>query len=190
MPSMLHILQVDKYAVKNNNNANTAHNNNNNNNESPRHPLEDILSANYGGMNWGVIAVYTCPSQSCSNKEEVLVLQASVDEVGSKKKTSRHCPGLPPKMMMDAPDCIIPDDQTFDAQTDDGNFVVGCNDGDFDDDETVVGEEEDMVFTPDDQKEWWTVELYYLATNFKNFNTENFYVANNDFVVLLWRKLK
>lgn len=129
---MLHVLQVDKHAAKTNG---TTH-------------LEDLLSADYGGMNWGVMAVYTCPSMSCSNKEEVLVVQASVDTLGAK---TANLPRRPPA---DAPDCIIPDGQTFDAQTEDDNFVVGCNEGDFDDDETVVGDEEDLVFTPDDQKDW------------------------------------
>lgn len=130
---MLHVLQVDKHAT-------TAAA------ESDGTNLQDILSADYGGMNWGVVAVYACPTSSCSNKEEIVVVQASVDTLGPNKRRP-----VPP---VDAPDCVIPDGETFDALTEEGNFMVGCNNGDFDDDETVVGDEEDLVFTPDDEKDW------------------------------------
>ena len=134
---MLHVLQVDKHAAA----SAESHINGTN--------LQDILSADYGGMNWGVVAVYTCPTSSCSNKEELLVVQASVDTLAQISSPKRR--PVPPA---DAPDCVIPDGQTFDAQTEEGNFMVGCNNGDFDDDETVVGDEEDLVFTPDDEKDW------------------------------------
>ncbi len=38
--------------------------------------LGDLLS---NGMNWGSVAVFTCPN-SCENSEDVLVIQESVDE--------------------------------------------------------------------------------------------------------------
>ena len=133
MPSMLHVLEVDKHAT-----ATTNHEGS----DDRATNLEDIMSADYGGMNWGVVAVYTCPNGSgdggCSSKEEILVVQASVDATPQKRSVAPS----------DVP-VYIPEDQTFDAQTEEDNYMVGCNNDDFDDDETVVGDEEDLVFTPD-----------------------------------------
>ena len=56
MPSVLHVLKCDDHAHK----SCTSH-------------------ENYGGMNWGVLAVYSC-SQSCSQSiEEFVVVQESAD---------------------------------------------------------------------------------------------------------------
>ena len=65
MPSLLHLLDVDKYY------KDTSKNH--------KADLEHILSKNEGGMNWGVIAVYSC-SNSCNQRmEEYVVLQESID---------------------------------------------------------------------------------------------------------------
>ena len=123
MPSLLHVLDVDKHATT----SSSANSNN----------LDDIMSADYGGMNWGTIAVYTCPETSCSNKEEFLVVQASVDETPHKRAVAPSDVPVP-----------ISEDQTFDPITEDGNFE---GDDDDDDDASVAScvSESDLVFTLD-----------------------------------------
>jgi len=59
VPSLLHVLEVDKHK---------------------KSLGDDVDSADE--MDWGNIAVYTCPNASCScDKEEFCVIQASVDEI-------------------------------------------------------------------------------------------------------------
>lgn len=123
MPSLLHVLEVDKHAAA----GGDANGNTN------AHDLDAILSADYGGMNWGAIAVYTCPKADCTQQEDYLVVQASVDEAPRKRAVA------------DAP-VFIKEDQKFDALTNDGD-LEGCNDDD-DDDDTVVTES-GLVFTLD-----------------------------------------
>lgn len=65
MPSLLHLLEVDKYCKESTTNQKTN--------------LEQVLNKNEGGMNWGVIAIYSC-SNSCNQSiEEYVVIQESVD---------------------------------------------------------------------------------------------------------------
>ena len=54
MPSLLHVLEVDKHATQNQDNPSD---------------LDAIMSADYGGMNWGTIAVYTCPKTDCCTED-------------------------------------------------------------------------------------------------------------------------
>jgi Programmed cell death protein 2, C-terminal putative domain len=75
LPSLLHVLDVDKYVDSQNNRENTS------------------LASEYqeGGMNWGNIAIYTCP-HGCVNTdtyEEFCVVQDSVDEVPLLPSSSR-----------------------------------------------------------------------------------------------------
>lgn len=60
LPSLLHVLEVDRYAGSKASGGSAA--------------IGDMLS---NGMNWGSVAVFTCPD-SCG--EEALVIQESVDE--------------------------------------------------------------------------------------------------------------
>jgi pre-rRNA-processing protein TSR4 len=60
LPSILHILQVDDMAVQNN-----------------KMRIGDLLRS---GINWGSVAVFTCPNPSCDSTVGHLVVQASVDE--------------------------------------------------------------------------------------------------------------
>jgi pre-rRNA-processing protein TSR4 len=62
LPSLLHVLEVDKYSGSKSKDGEEG--------------LGDLLS---NGMNWGSVAVFTCPN-SCENCEDVLVIQESVDE--------------------------------------------------------------------------------------------------------------
>ncbi|CAB9504486.1 expressed unknown protein [Seminavis robusta] len=128
MPSLLHVLEVDQFAQQQQHQEEQPNNNIN---------LDTIMSADYGGMNWGVIAVYTCPKNDCKNnqQEEFVVVQASVDETPMKRAVAPA----------DAP-VFIKEDQTFDALTNDGDLLDGDED---DDDETVVEDENNLVFTMD-----------------------------------------
>lgn len=65
LPSLLHVLEVDKGS------------------------LEEIggLDASFsrGAMNWGNICVYTC-SQFCENQQEFVLVQESIDELPTQRK--------------------------------------------------------------------------------------------------------
>lgn len=61
LPSLLHILDVDKFSGKDNGSG-----------------ISSMLSS---GMNWGSVAVFTCPN-ACKESEEAVVIQESVDENG------------------------------------------------------------------------------------------------------------
>ena len=129
MPSLLHVLDVDKHATQ------QQQQDNNVDNDSPP-DLDVIMSADYGGMNWGAIAVYTCTKNAdCDNQEDFLILQASVDETPCKRAVA------------DAP-VFIKEGQTFDALTNEGDLLAGCN-ADEDDDDDTVATESDLVFTLD-----------------------------------------
>jgi Programmed cell death protein 2, C-terminal putative domain len=119
MPSLLHVLEVDKHATSNH----------------QTDDLDVIMSADYGGMNWGSIAVYTCTQPDCGCSEDYLVVQASVDETPCKRAVA------------DAP-VFIDEGQTFDPLTSDGVALEGCND-DGEEDEDTVADESDLVFTLD-----------------------------------------
>lgn len=60
MPSLLYLLDVDKYYKQDSS-------------------LEKVLNKDEGGMNWGVIAVYSCSNSCKQSAEEFIVIQESVD---------------------------------------------------------------------------------------------------------------
>jgi uncharacterized protein YwqG len=61
LPSLLHVLKVDKYSGKDSESG-----------------IGGLLS---NGMNWGSVAVFTCPKTNCKETEEALVIQEAVDKV-------------------------------------------------------------------------------------------------------------
>lgn len=65
LPSLLHVLDVDS--------ANSSND------------CTDLTSM--GGMNWGSIAIYSCPESCDGSREEVLVVQESGEDVATKQKT-------------------------------------------------------------------------------------------------------
>ena len=65
MPSLLHVLDVDKCSK----NINAR--------------IDELMRS--GGMNWGVIAIYTCKA-SCNNKDDFVVVQDSVDGSPERRK--------------------------------------------------------------------------------------------------------
>lgn len=100
MPSLLHVLDVDKYA----DNYSAGKNNS----------IEDLM--NSGGMNWGVVAIYTCCDSMCGSPEnDFVVVQGSVD-------------GNPEKRQ---------------GATDDAIVMQGDNDDEEDDEETIDDEDDD-----------------------------------------------
>ena len=69
MPSILHTVNVDKYARNISKVARSKTDN----------ELDMILSKNVGGMNWGTIAVYSCSDRGDYEREEFIVVQESAD---------------------------------------------------------------------------------------------------------------
>jgi len=74
MPSILHILDVDKYAPKEESQQSLQRD----------VEIDRILSKNNGGMRWGTIAVYSCAMSCESSSDEFVVVQESAD--GDPKK--------------------------------------------------------------------------------------------------------
>ena len=60
VPSLLHVLQVDKFGG-----------------ENPSGNINDLFAT---GMNWGSVAVFTCNEPDCSATQGGLIIQKSVDE--------------------------------------------------------------------------------------------------------------
>ena len=75
MPSVLHILDVDKYAPKEDSQQSLQRD----------VEIERILSKNSGGMNWGTIAVYSCAMSCESSTDEFVVVQEPADGVPKKR---------------------------------------------------------------------------------------------------------
>ena len=82
MPTTLHFLNVDQYTTSTfSSKVSSSKNNQNSSN------IDDVdLDFDAGGMNWGVIAIYSCPDSCNESREEVCVIQASVDDVPSFQK--------------------------------------------------------------------------------------------------------
>lgn len=71
LPSLLHVLDVDSV---------------NSNNDDDNDNITDLSSI--GGMNWGSIAVYSCPESCDESREEFLIVQESGEDVETKQQTS------------------------------------------------------------------------------------------------------
>jgi hypothetical protein len=95
LSSLLHVLEVDKHAPTD---ADSS--------------AASGLGAAYeqGGMNWGNIAVYSCPNV-CSAEEEYVVVQDSDER-----------PSQPRGAYEDDADVLIPDDATFGGDDDDDDW--------------------------------------------------------------------
>jgi Programmed cell death protein 2, C-terminal putative domain len=112
LSSLLHVLQVDRQAVGNLSSAFT-----------------------HGGMDWGNIVVYTCPSCQVEDGEEYCVVQDSVDErpMGPQRQPQQ--------------DVYIHDGTKFDDYGDDeGEYTEDCDErsiGSGEDCEAVLDEKDD-----------------------------------------------
>jgi hypothetical protein len=69
LPSVLHVLDVDSHATGGRN--------------EKSNDLLDLISA--GGMNWGVIAIYSCPESCDDSREEFVIVQEAVSDVPIRK---------------------------------------------------------------------------------------------------------
>lgn len=69
LPCLLHVLDVDSE----------------NSNSDDGNDITDLTSM--GGMNWGSIAVYSCPESCDESREEFLIVQESGEDVATKQKT-------------------------------------------------------------------------------------------------------
>jgi len=78
MPGLLHALDVDNHAQKQDETNST---------KKEKQTLDQIMFNEYenGGMNWGVIAVYTCQKSCSHNSKEFLVVQCSVEGTPEKR---------------------------------------------------------------------------------------------------------
>ena len=65
--SALHVLNVDQHA------SNTQFLNDE----------KQFVMKDNGGMNWGVIAIYSCPISCDYSREEFVIIQASIDDVAT-----------------------------------------------------------------------------------------------------------
>ena len=70
MPSLLHVLRVDKLAMS----------------QFQPQNLDQIMNFENGGQNWGTMAVYTCPMNCKVSSEEFVIVQASVDGTPEKRQ--------------------------------------------------------------------------------------------------------
>lgn len=112
LPSLLHVLEVDKHAISSSSSSSSSH-------------VSDTLASAYenGGMDWGNIAVYTCPNHAacCGPTEEYCVVQDSVDE----RPTGPH-------RDMNQGDAVIQEDAQFednDDEEDEGEGMINDDDG-------------------------------------------------------------
>ena len=66
LPSLLHVLDVDKYAKKGASSVGDS--------------MGLATAFEQGGMNWGNIAIYSCPKACSYSDQEYVVVQDSLDE--------------------------------------------------------------------------------------------------------------
>ena len=113
MPSLLHVLDVDKHARSKQSEPSTDAS------------IDELMRREYenGGMNWGTIVLYTC-KDCCKSREDFLVVQDSVD-------------GQPEKRAGPTADAMVTDacDDNDEEYADDDTNNDLEDDDDFDDNE-------------------------------------------------------
>lgn len=134
LPSLLHVLEVDKHVQSS---SSSAENNNNNSSSSRQKSPSLALAFENGGMDWGNIAIYTCPNGSCIGPvEEYCVVQDSVDERPTVRATAMG-------------------QQQGDTVTVGAIQPESLFEGDDDDDEDDDEEGEGMILDDDDDGSVW-----------------------------------
>lgn len=88
LPSVLQFLEVDKFSGK-----------------QQEDGINNLMS---NGINWGSVAIFTCPKE-CEESEEALVIQESVDEINEDDPQFDFTPVVAVVEEMDDDDEFIPD---------------------------------------------------------------------------------
>jgi hypothetical protein len=104
VPSLLHVLEVDKFAPTSNGKSNSA---------------AAGLDFDSGGQNWGSLAVYSCPQSCESSREEFVVVQDSVDGKPEKILTLGDAPMAVEVQMGDTDEDVDEDEFEYDEELDD-----------------------------------------------------------------------
>ena len=148
LPSLLHVLEVDKHVLSSSSSI-TENNNSNNNNSSNSSPSQSLaLAFENGGMDWGNIAIYTCPNRSCTGpSEEYCVVQDSVDERPTLRATTTKMLRPPPQQQQQRQGDTTVAVGTIQPET---RF-----EGDDDDDDEDDDEGEGMIVDDDDDGSVW-----------------------------------
>lgn len=76
MPSVLHVLDVDKYWKSNSDQQSHI-----------SYDLEQVMKKDSGGMNWGCIAVFSCVESCERSYEEFVIVQESPDGTPQRRQT-------------------------------------------------------------------------------------------------------
>lgn len=92
VPSILHLLEVDKLSAPTTNSSSER---------------QGLAAFEAGGMNWGNIAVFSCP-QVCAAEQEYVLIQQSIDDRPSE-----------PRENFQQGDVLIQEDSRFDDDEDD-----------------------------------------------------------------------
>ena len=117
VPSLLHILEVDKFALD------SSYCTSGSNGSKQKQGLGAAFEE--GGMNWGNIAIFSCP-QACASEQEYVLIQKSIDGQPSQ-----------PREGFQQGDVFIQENSKFDDDDDDDN-----DENEFDDDDDVEDEME------------------------------------------------
>lgn len=73
MPNLLGVLDVDKHARKRDRKS------------TSNLTIDELMSREYGGMNWGALAVYTCIANCVEGREDYVIVQDSIDGTPEKR---------------------------------------------------------------------------------------------------------
>jgi len=109
LPSLLHVLEVDKYAdeaAADNGRATTTTS------------TTGLAAFDSGGMNWGNICVYSCPAACGDVDTEYVVVQDSVDERPTRRSAAYENDAA----------VLIPEDSKYDENDDDFGEDEGDDD--------------------------------------------------------------
>lgn len=73
MPNLLGVLDVDKHARAKEHKPMSNLN------------INELMGREFGGMNWGALAIYTCKDDCDSSREDYVVVQDSIDGTPEKR---------------------------------------------------------------------------------------------------------
>jgi len=109
MPNLLGVLDVDKHARSKDNKS------------SFHLKIDELMSRECGGMNWGALAIYTCKNNCDENRDNFVIVQDSVD-------------GNPEKRAGVRDDGVEDVGKQEEEEKYEDEFGDDCNEDDFDED--------------------------------------------------------